>query len=154
MVDNNSVCRLSSPAAILIYQCFMPSQGRLQQHWRCIPAWHFQQPARLQSQIDVKAKTVRHKQCEVCFQARLTSSVSYVTASSSRQFGAVLGLACLPHIVIRPPNLVLSTSNTVTSNLECLKSEVNDQSVTRSMRSLLHCPAHMLGHIRVCTICM
>ncbi len=60
-------------------------------------------------------------------QAGLTSSVSYVTASASRQDGAVPSLPCLPHIVIRPPNLSHSTSATVATNLACLKSQVCNQ---------------------------
>jgi len=60
-------------------------------------------------------------------QAAMTSSVSYVTASASRQVGAVPSLPCLPHIVIRPPNLSHSSSATVATNLTCLKSQVCDQ---------------------------
>ena len=60
-------------------------------------------------------------------QVGLTSSVSYVTASASRQVGAVPSLPCLPHIVIRPPNLSHSTSAIVASNLACLKSQVRNQ---------------------------
>ncbi|DBB01225.1 TPA: hypothetical protein ACH3X1_001099 [Trebouxia sp. C0004] len=55
--------------------------------------------------------------------AGLTSSVSYVTASGSRQLGAVPSLPCLPHVVIRPPNLSPSTNATAATNLACLKSQ-------------------------------
>lgn len=60
-------------------------------------------------------------------QAGTTSSVSYVTASASRQVGAVASLPCLPAIVIRPSNLSHSTSATVATNLACLKSQVCNQ---------------------------
>ena len=62
-----------------------------------------------------------------CLQARLTSGVSYVIASASRQLGAVPGLPCLPHIVIRPPYLGQSQSEVVRQNVDMLRSEVSGQ---------------------------
>ena len=64
-------------------------------------------------------------------QPRVTSGVSYVTASASKQLGAIAGLPCLPHIVIRPPGLGHSQSDIVTRNVEFLKSQV----ITVNLRS-------------------
>lgn len=53
-----------------------------------------------------------------------SSSVSYMVPSCSKQVGVQGGLACLPHLVIRPPNLRQSNSCTVQQNMQCLQSQV------------------------------
>ena len=62
-----------------------------------------------------------------CFhdlQARLASRVSYVTPSASKQVGASTGTACLPHIVIQPPNLNSVVNAAVAQNVDCMLTQV------------------------------
>ena len=57
-------------------------------------------------------------------QGHISSSVSYMIPSCSGQVGVTGGLACLPHLVVRPPNLKQSSSTMVQHNLACLQRQV------------------------------
>ncbi|KAL0039027.1 hypothetical protein WJX77_005595 [Trebouxia sp. C0004] len=86
--------------------------------------WQREQRELLQCLLQQQVTNFNHSKTTVeTAQAGLTSSVSYVTASGSRQLGAVPSLPCLPHVVIRPPNLSPSTNATAATNLACLKSQ-------------------------------
>ncbi|KAA6428500.1 MAG: hypothetical protein FRX49_01376 [Trebouxia sp. A1-2] len=86
--------------------------------------WQREQRELLQCLLQQQVANFNHSSATAqTSQAGTTSSVSYVTASASRQVGAVASLPCLPAIVIRPSNLSHSTSATVATNLACLKSQ-------------------------------